>query len=125
MAEQIVYGVDNLLMKVGCVAVEEIGLMYGVPKELTKLQETLSTIKDVILDAEEQQQISELGRSRAIESWVRRLKDVVYDADDLFDDLAAEDLRRKTDVRGRFGRRIYSISGQYQRSNVEDWLNAF
>eukprot|EP00261_Vitis_vinifera_P026185 XP_010659435.1 PREDICTED: putative disease resistance protein RGA4 isoform X3 [Vitis vinifera] len=109
MAEQIVYGVDNLLMKVGCVAVEEIGLMYGVPKELTKLQETLSTIKDVILDAEEQQQISELGRSRAIESWVRRLKDVVYDADDLFDDLAAEDLRRKTDVRGRFGRRVPSF----------------
>ena len=115
MAEQIVYGVDNLLMKVGCVAVEEIGLMYGVPKELTKLQETLSTIKDVILDAEEQQQISELGRSRAIESWVRRLKDVVYDADDLFDDLAAEDLRRKTDVRGRFGRRVsdfFSSSNQ-------------
>ena len=32
--------------------------MYGVPKELTKLRETLSTIRDidVILDAEEEEQ---------------------------------------------------------------------
>ena len=27
---------------------------------------------------------------------------VVYDADDLFDDFTIEDLRRKTDVQGRF-----------------------
>ena len=59
-------------------------------KEIAKVQETLSTIRDVLLDAEEQQ-----GKSHAIKNWVRRLKDVIYDADDLLDDFTVYELRRQ------------------------------
>ncbi|RVW20746.1 hypothetical protein CK203_106786 [Vitis vinifera] len=33
-------------------------------------------------------------REHAVENWVRRFKDVIYDADDLLDDFATYDLRR-------------------------------
>ncbi|XP_034680210.1 putative disease resistance protein RGA3 [Vitis riparia] len=98
MAEQIPFSlIEKLLMTLGSSIYGEIGLMYGVRNELGKLQEKLSMIKAVLVDAEEQQQ-----RSHAVATWVQRLKDVVYDADDLFDDFATEELRRKTDVQGRF-----------------------
>ncbi|KAL6327850.1 hypothetical protein AAG906_026524 [Vitis piasezkii] len=98
MAEQIPFGIaENLLMKLGSAVFDEIGLMYGVGGELSKLKEKLSTVGAVLLDAEEKQE-----SSHAVADWVRRLKDVVYDADDLLDDFATEDSRRKTDDRGRF-----------------------
>ncbi|KAL6328510.1 hypothetical protein AAG906_038705 [Vitis piasezkii] len=102
MAEQIPFSiVENLLMKVGSSVSREIGLMYGVQNELGKLQDKLSMIKAVLFDAEEQQQ-----RSHAVATWVERLTDVVYDADDLFDDFATEELRRKTEVQGRFAGQV-------------------
>ncbi|RVX02812.1 putative disease resistance protein RGA3 [Vitis vinifera] len=102
MAEQIPFGIaENLLMKLGSAVFHEIGLMYGVRGELSKLKEKLSTVGAVLLDAEEKQE-----SSCAVADWVRRLKDVVYDADDLLDDFATEDLRRKTDDRGRFAAQV-------------------
>ncbi|RVW93406.1 hypothetical protein CK203_035074 [Vitis vinifera] len=60
---------------------------FGVPKELRKLEEKLDTIKAVLLDAEEKQE-----ESHAVKAWVRRLKDFVYDADDMLDDFATHQL---------------------------------
>lgn len=48
------------------------------------MEETLSTIRAVLLDVEELQE-----KSHAVQNWVRRLNDAVYDADDLFDEFAA------------------------------------
>ena len=91
MAKQIIFGVfEQLVTKVGSSAFEEIQLMYGVKDDLKKFQETLSTIKAVLLDADEEKQ----KKSHAVEDWIRRLRDIVYDADDLLDDLATMDLRR-------------------------------
>ncbi|KAL6327844.1 hypothetical protein AAG906_026518 [Vitis piasezkii] len=102
MAEQIPFSlIEKLLMKLGSSIYGEIGLMYGVRNELGKLQDKLSMIKAVLVDAEEQQQ-----RSHAVATWVQRLKDVVYDADDLFDDIATEELRRKTEVQGRIAGQV-------------------
>ncbi|KAJ9685696.1 hypothetical protein PVL29_017651 [Vitis rotundifolia] len=92
MAEQIPYGIaENLLTKLTSTVFHEIGLMYGVRGELRKLENTLSTVR---------------ATSHAVADWVRRLKDVVYDADDLLDDFVTEDLRRKTDDRGRFAKQV-------------------
>ena len=102
MAEQIPYGItQNLLTILGSNLVHEIGLIYGVRGELRKLENTLSTVAAVLLDAEEKEE-----SSHAVAVWVRRLKDVVYDADDLLDDFATEELRRKTDDRGRFAGQV-------------------
>ncbi|XP_034705557.1 putative disease resistance protein RGA3 [Vitis riparia] len=90
MADQIPYSIaEKILTKLGSLAVQEIELARGARKELPNLVETLTTIKAVLLNAEEQQQ-----DDPGVENWVRRFKDVIYDADDLLDDFAAYELGR-------------------------------
>ena len=77
-------------MKLGSSTVQKIGSALDLKKELAKLEETLRTIQAVLLDAEEQQQTN-----RVVKNWVTRLKDVVYDVDDLLDDFASHRLQRR------------------------------
>ncbi|MBA0789319.1 hypothetical protein Gotri_026478, partial [Gossypium trilobum] len=53
------------------------------------LKNTISTIKAVLLDAEEQSMTSNL-----VKNWLEKLKDALYDADDLLDDFSTEALRK-------------------------------
>ncbi|XP_034704125.1 disease resistance protein RGA2-like [Vitis riparia] len=90
MADQIPFSIaEKILTKLGSLAVQEIELACGARKELKKLGDTLTTINTVLLVAEERQE-----REHAVENWVRRFKDVIYDADDLLDDFATYELRR-------------------------------
>ncbi|XP_034678421.1 putative disease resistance protein RGA4 [Vitis riparia] len=90
MAEQIPFNIiADVLTKLGSSAIQQIGSAFGVAKELTKLTEKLDAIRGVLLDAEEKQE-----KSHAVKAWVRRLKDVLYDADDLLDDFATHQLQR-------------------------------
>ena len=91
MADQIPYSIaEQLLTKLGSHVFQEIAMMYGVEDDLKKLRDSLSSVNAVLLDAEEKQE-----KSHAVEVWVRRLKEIVYDADDLFDDFVTKDLRKK------------------------------
>ncbi|WKA13344.1 hypothetical protein VitviT2T_030651 [Vitis vinifera] len=95
MADQIPFGVvEHILTNLGSSAFQEIGSMYGVPKEMTKLKGKLGIIKAVLLDAEEKQQQSNHAVKDWVKDWVRSLKGVVYDADDLLDDYATHYLQR-------------------------------
>ncbi|KAH7833476.1 hypothetical protein Vadar_006722 [Vaccinium darrowii] len=69
----------------------EVGLLWGVDKEMKKLSSTLSTIEAVLEDAEQKQL-----QDKAIQDWLRKLKGVAYDLDDILDDCATEALRWKT-----------------------------
>ena len=90
MAEQILFNnIADVLTKLGSSAVQRTGSAFGVGKELRKLERKLATIKGVLVDAEKRQQESD-----AVKSWVRRLKDVVYDADDLLDDFETLQLQK-------------------------------
>ncbi|WKA13257.1 hypothetical protein VitviT2T_030577 [Vitis vinifera] len=90
MAEQILFNIiADVLTKLGSSSIQQIGSAFGVAKELTKLTKKLTTIKGVLVDAEKRQEESD-----AVKAWVRRLKDVVYDADDLLDDFATHQLQR-------------------------------
>ncbi|KAK4839733.1 hypothetical protein QYF36_024445 [Acer negundo] len=82
--------VDLLLGKLGPLAYQQVSLMYGVEKDLEKLRTTLTTIKNGLLDAEKQQL-----HSRQVGDWLEKLKDVCYDAEDVFDEFQAEALRRQ------------------------------
>ncbi|KAL5980747.1 hypothetical protein ACLOJK_028657 [Asimina triloba] len=66
-------------------AVQELQLVWGVDEELQKLKSTLSAIQAVLEDAEEQQ-----FHSNAIRDWLRKLKFVAYDAEDLVDEIVTE-----------------------------------
>ncbi|KDP43476.1 hypothetical protein JCGZ_16763 [Jatropha curcas] len=55
MAEAVLFNIaEEIIMKAGPRVLEEIGLFCGVKDELTKLKNTVTTIKTVLLDAEEQ-----------------------------------------------------------------------
>ncbi|KAF2319537.1 hypothetical protein GH714_016853 [Hevea brasiliensis] len=101
MAEHIPFGIaQNLLTKLASSTFQEIGLIYSVKNDLRRLENTFVTIKAVLLDAEKKQ-----ANSHAVKSWIKRLQDVVYDADDLLDDMATEGLRRKVEGQGRMNQR--------------------
>ncbi|CAL4935320.1 unnamed protein product [Urochloa decumbens] len=61
-------------------AKEEVEMLLGVPGEITKLETTLGDISSILGDAERRR-----IRDSAVERWVRDLKDVMYDADDILD----------------------------------------
>ncbi|KAB1220078.1 putative disease resistance protein RGA4 [Morella rubra] len=80
MAEGLLFSIaEGILGKLGSRALQELGLLWGVKDELEKLQDTVSTIKAVLLDAEEKR----AAGNNAVKLWLERLDDVVYKADDL------------------------------------------
>nr|GLL47510.1 putative disease resistance protein RGA3 [Ipomoea trifida] len=65
-------------------------LAWNLKPELKKLHNTLSTIKAVLRDADEQQ-----AKNHEVKDWLQKLRDVVYDADDLLDDFGTLILLQK------------------------------
>ncbi|KAA8518017.1 hypothetical protein F0562_015502 [Nyssa sinensis] len=102
MAEQILFNfTEKILLKLASTALQQIGLAWGVTKELGKLEKTISTVRNVLLDAQEQQ-----TGNRAVREWLERLKDIVYDVDDLVDEFATEALQREVEIRGSKRREV-------------------
>ncbi|XP_010941891.1 putative disease resistance protein RGA4 [Elaeis guineensis] len=64
---------------------DEVARLLGVTDEIARLQETLQTIKAVLADAERKK-----IQSEAINNWLKKLKDVMYDADDILDECRFE-----------------------------------
>lgn len=64
---------------------QKIGSLWGVKDELQQLENTVTTIKAVMLDAEDQQR-----HNRQVRRWLMRLQAAVYDAEDLLDDFSME-----------------------------------
>ncbi|KAI4354204.1 hypothetical protein L6164_003094 [Bauhinia variegata] len=79
----------------------EIGRIYGVMDELEKLKETVESIKDVFLDAEEKQQ-----ENHAVRDWIRKMKTVLHEADNLFDDFVIENFQFEKDDNGAKVRKV-------------------
>ncbi|XP_026453868.1 putative disease resistance protein RGA3 isoform X2 [Papaver somniferum] len=88
IARILMNGVTEILKKLVPVVAQEIGSAWGVKDELKKLQRTLEMILAVIDDAERKQVEDE-----AVRVWLRWLRDVVYDADDVMDEFSYETMR--------------------------------
>ncbi|CAL2272379.1 unnamed protein product [Prunus armeniaca] len=80
----------RLIEKLGSIVSEELSLALGVQADLHKLGHTMSIIKDVLLDAEQKQ-----AHNQQLRSWLRQLKHVFLDAEDLLDEFECEALRRE------------------------------
>ncbi|KAM7460277.1 hypothetical protein LguiA_026360 [Lonicera macranthoides] len=91
----------QILGKLATDAFREIGLVWGVKKNLERLQSTVTAIKAVLLDAAEQKK-----KNRQVEDWLEKLQDVLYDIDDVLDDFMTEDLRRKVVIKGSKRKRV-------------------
>nr|XP_019705695.1 putative disease resistance protein RGA3 [Elaeis guineensis] len=59
---------------------KEVDMLLGVPGEIKKLQNKLRMISKVLADAERRR-----INDGAIDDWLKQLKDVMYDADDILD----------------------------------------
>nr|XP_023912120.1 putative disease resistance protein RGA4 [Quercus suber] len=62
-------------------AEQEIRLVIGVDEEVRKLEGNLRTIQAVLDDAEKRQL-----KEEAVKLWLKRLKDVSYEMDDVLDE---------------------------------------
>ncbi|KAL3726871.1 hypothetical protein ACJRO7_031727 [Eucalyptus globulus] len=74
----------------GSFASQKIQLLCCAKDELQSLEDTVQTIQAVLLDAEKQQ-----WHNKQVQLWLKSLKDVLYNVQDLLDNVATEDLRRK------------------------------
>ena len=96
MPESFAFGIaDRVLGKLGSIIIQEVGLAWGVKSELEDLRDTSSTIRALLLDAEEKQ-----ATNHPIRDWLGKLKDAFYDAEDIVDEFEYEALRRQVVARG-------------------------
>ena len=76
---------------------DEVGLLWGVEKEMKRLLPTLSIIQGVLQDAEQKP-----VQGAALQVWLRNLKDAAYELDDILDECETE-FRRWEYLRQRSG----------------------
>ncbi|XP_043718673.1 putative disease resistance RPP13-like protein 1 isoform X3 [Telopea speciosissima] len=84
---------SKILLGLGSLLIQEIGPASEVKKELRKIEESLSTVNAVLLDAE-----MKGSMNHEVKDWLRKLKDVAYDAEDVLDEFATEALRQKVEL---------------------------
>ncbi|KAH0730845.1 hypothetical protein KY285_003911 [Solanum tuberosum] len=91
MAETVLSALmEVLFQKTASQIFQKNGLLGSTKKEMLNLQSTLSTIQAVLQDAEDRQM-----KEKALKNWLVKLKDIVYEADDLLDEYMTELLRHK------------------------------
>ena len=91
LAETFVFSIAaKLLGELVSPAFQEACLVWGVESNLKRLEKTLSNVKVVLLDVEDQQ-----FHNHELTDWLGQLKEVFYDAQDVLDEFKCEALRRQ------------------------------
>ncbi|TYH36212.1 hypothetical protein ES332_D13G248300v1 [Gossypium tomentosum] len=91
MAETFLFNIaERVVEKIVGLTVDEVRLAFNVKTDLKKLEDTMISIKAVLLDAERQQHQNEKLR---LCMW--KLRDIFYDAEDVIDDFKCEALRKQ------------------------------
>ncbi|KAK2400613.1 putative disease resistance protein RGA3 [Trifolium repens] len=103
MAESLLFSLaESFIGKVASHAVEEASLAFGVYDHLQDIKNTASLIKAVLLDAEQKQR-----QNHQLREWLRQIKRVFNDAEDVIDDFECEALRKHVaDTSGSFTRKV-------------------
>lgn len=91
MADAIVSALaSTILENLNSLVLEELGVLSGLKTKLDNLKSSLTTVRAVFHDAEGKQ-----WKSEAVRDWLRKLKDVAYDAEDVLDEFAIEAQKRQ------------------------------
>ncbi|RWR91943.1 putative disease resistance protein RGA3 isoform X1 [Cinnamomum micranthum f. kanehirae] len=101
MAELLSKLFDEFLSKLSSGVENELRLLLGLEKEKQKLGSNMSRITAMLQDAESRRVLDESSKD-----WLRKLKVVVYDAEDLLDELVVEDQRRKVENEDGMGKKV-------------------
>ncbi|CAN6699356.1 unnamed protein product [Malus baccata var. baccata] len=99
------YPVEGILKSVASLAAQEIGLFRGFEKEATELAVSLEEIEQYLGDVAHQPQ----DRGVAVRNWVKKLKDVAHDADDVLADINYEVLRRKAEIQNHMKKKVINF----------------
>ncbi|KAJ6995320.1 hypothetical protein NC653_017946 [Populus alba x Populus x berolinensis] len=101
MAECVLFNIaEEIVKKLGPLGTQEIALWWGVKDQLSMLMSTVTRIKGVLQDAEEQVQ----KPPAQLEDWLGKLQEAVYDAEDLLDDFSTEVQRKRLMSRNKIPR---------------------
>ncbi|KAG6772972.1 hypothetical protein POTOM_024402 [Populus tomentosa] len=115
MAEGVLFNIaEEIIKTLGSLAAQEVALWWGIKDQLWKLNGTVTRIKAVIQDAEEQAQKQK--QNHQIEDWLKKLREAVYDAEDLLDDFSTQVLRKQLMPGKRVSREVrlfFSRSNQF------------
>ncbi|CAI0555038.1 unnamed protein product [Linum tenue] len=85
--------VELILGKLGRFASDQVRLLWTLKPEILKLGDTVAAIQAVLLDAEKKQ-----CHNHQVKLWLKRISDVMYDAEDLLDDFSTEAALQKQAV---------------------------
>ncbi|KAJ6924997.1 disease resistance protein RGA4 [Populus alba x Populus x berolinensis] len=103
MAEGVLFNIaEEIIKTLGSLTAQEVALWWGLKDQLRKLNDTVTSIKAVIQDAEEQAQ----KQNHQIEVWLKKLREAVYDAEDLLDDFSTQVLRKQLMPGKRVSRKV-------------------
>nr|KYP41218.1 Putative disease resistance protein RGA3 [Cajanus cajan] len=93
---------ESLIGKLASGVVKEASLMVGVHHDLQQMKETMVLIKAFLLDAEQKK-----PHNNALREWLKQIKRVISDADNIVDDFECEALRRHVvKTYGSFTRKV-------------------
>ncbi|CAN6699444.1 unnamed protein product [Malus baccata var. baccata] len=99
------FPVEGILNSVASLAAQEISLFRGFKKELDELSESLMEIQDYLGDVAHQPQ----DRGVAVRNWVKKLKDVAHDANEVLEDINYEVLRRKVEIQDHMKKKVLNF----------------
>ncbi|ESW17614.1 hypothetical protein PHAVU_007G254200 [Phaseolus vulgaris] len=90
MAESLLFSLaESVIEKLASGVVQEASLILGVHSELQEMKATMALIRGVLLDAQQKNFLSS-----ALSEWLRQIKRVFSDAEDIVDDFQCEALRK-------------------------------
>ncbi|XP_030941520.1 putative disease resistance protein RGA1 [Quercus lobata] len=111
MADAILYGVvRTIIVSLGSSTLQQVGSIWGFEDDLEKMSNTVSTIQAVLGDAEEQQ-----GSNHQVKNWLMKLREAVFDADDLLSEFSTHVLRQNVMGGGKMTKKVrvfFSSSNQ-------------
>lgn len=113
MADGVLFSIaEGIIKTLGSLTAQEVALWWGLKDQLRKLKDTVTSIKSVIQDAEEQAQ----KQNHQIEDWLMKLREAVFDAEDLLDDFSTQVVRKQLMPGKRVSREVrlfFSRSNQF------------
>ncbi|KAJ9542403.1 hypothetical protein OSB04_028909 [Centaurea solstitialis] len=92
---------EGILKKVLSIASSEVIVAWGFEKKLATLHEMLDMIRAKLRDADRQK-----GKQEAVMVWLKKLKELVGEADDVLDEIHYETLRREIKKRDRVATKV-------------------
>ncbi|XP_057528339.1 putative disease resistance protein RGA1 [Amaranthus tricolor] len=112
MADVLVSVAGKLIEGIGSAVIQEILRRWGYKSELESLEETISSIRRVLLDAESKRELT-----NEEQGYIGKLKDAVYDADDLFDEFLTLAELKKVRPDTKHGKFFGTVSSFFSSKN--------